>query len=149
MCIPALGLIGGLVSAAGTLAGASAQSAQLKAQAKFAERQAEIERERGAVEAARQRRAGNRLFGGHVAQFGKGGVSLSGSPTTALSNVQTETELDTDRIRLNALGREDQQRFTAGLNRARARAARTQGIFNAVSPLISQVGQLGGQLGRG
>ena len=142
MCIPALGLIGGLVSAAGTLAGASAQSAQLKAQAKFAERQAEIERERGAVEAARQRRAGDRLFGSHVARFARGGVSLSGTPTSLLSNVQTENELDTDRIRLDAQAREDRNRFTAGLNRSRARAARTQGIFGAVAPLINQAGRL-------
>ncbi len=142
MCIPALGLIGGLVSAAGTLAGASAQSAQFKAQAKFAERQAEIERERGAVEAARQRRAGDRLFGGRVAQFAKSGVTLSGAPSVVLSNVQAENELDTDRIRLSARAREDQQRFSAGLSRARARDARTQGIFGAVSPLISQLGQL-------
>jgi hypothetical protein len=147
MCLPALGLIGGLVSAAGTLAGASAQSAQFKAQAKFAERQAEIERERGAVEAARQRRAGQRLIGGQIAQFAKGGVSLSGSPSVVLSNVQTENELDTDRIRLSSRAREDQQRFNAGLNKSRASAARTQGIFGAVAPLISQIGQIG-QFGR-
>ena len=123
MCIPALGLIGGLVSAAGTLAGAGSRSAQLKAQARFAERQAEIARERGALEAARQRRAGDRLIGNHVARFASGGVSLSGTPTTLLSDVQAENELDTDRIRLHAHGREDQHRFAAGLNKSRARSA--------------------------
>lgn len=137
MCIPAVGLISGIVSAASALAGASAQSAQYKAQAKFAERQAEIARQRGAVEAARQRRVGERAFGERIAQFARGGVTLSGSPSVVLSNVRAENELDTDRIRLAARDREDRARFDAGLNRARASAARTQGFFGAVSPIIN------------
>jgi len=140
MCIAAAGLIGGLVSAAGALANSSAQSAQLNAQAKFAERQAEIERERGRVDAARQDRAGAKAFGGSLAQFAKSGVTLSGSPTTVLSNVATENELDTDRVRLSSRAREDQLRFNAGLNRAQAGAARTRGIFGALSPIISSLG---------
>ena len=137
MCIPAIGLVGGLVSAASSLAGASAQSSQLKAQAKFADRQAAVERQRGSVEAARQRQTGEALFGRGVAGFARAGVSLSGSPTAVLSNIRAENELDTDRIRLNSRAREDQQRFNAGLSRSRASAARTRGVFGAISPLIS------------
>ena len=137
MCIPAIGLVGGLVSAASSLAGASAQSSQFKAQAKFAERQADLERRRGSVEAARQRQIGESLFGQGIAGFAKAGVGLSGSPTAALSDLRAENELDTDRIRLNARAREDQLRFNAGLSRSRASAARTQGVFGAISPIIS------------
>ena len=137
MCIPAVGLVGGLVSAASSLAGAGAQSSQLKAQAKFAERQAALERRRGNVEAARQRQIGDALFGQGIAGFAKAGVGLSGSPTTVLSNLRAENDLDTDRIRLNSRAREDQLRFNSGLGRSRARAARTQGVFGAISPIIS------------
>lgn len=137
MCVPPVNLLGGVVSAAGALASASAQSSQAKAQAKFAERQAEIERQRGSVDAARRQREGKRIFGGRIAGFAKGGVSLDGSPTTVLSNIQAENELDTDRIRLSSRLREDQQRFSANANRARAKSARTQGVLNALSPLIN------------
>lgn len=137
MCIPAIGLVGGLVSAASALAGASAQSSQLKAQAKFADRQADLERKRGTVEVARQRQIGESLFGRGVAGFANAGVGLSGSPADVLADIRASNELDADRIRLNARTREDQLRFNAGLDRSRASQARTQGVFGAISPIIS------------
>lgn len=137
MCIAAATLLSGLVSAAGTFAGSRAQSAQLNAQAKFAERQAEIERERGSIEAQRKRREGARDFGGGLAQFASNGVTLSGSPTAVLSNIVAENELDTDVIRQNSRAREDQLRFNAGLKRSQASAEKIRGILGAASPLIS------------
>lgn len=139
MCVPVAAVLGGLVSAASALTSAQAQSSQLRAQARFAERQADLARETGAVEAKRQRRVGERAFGRQIANFAKGGVSLDGSPETVLSNIQTENELDTDRIRLSARAREDEQRFSSSLNRRRASAAKVQGGFQAVSPLISMI----------
>lgn len=142
MCLAALGVIGGLASAASTLASANAQSAQLKAQAKFAERQAEIERERGALEASRQHRTGKRLFGQQVAKFARGGISLSGSPTPVLSDIETENELNTDRIRLDSRAREDQLLFNASLNRSRASASRRKAFLDSVGPLINSASRL-------
>lgn len=137
MCVPVAAVLGSLVSAASAFTGARAQSSQLRAQAKFAERQAELARETGAVEADRQRRAGERAFGSQIANFAKGGILLEGSPASVLSNIRTESELDTDRIRLSARAREDEQRFRSSLNRSRARAADIQGAFQTVSPIIS------------
>lgn len=142
MCFPALNLLNGAVSAADALTSARAQSTQLRAQAKFAGQQADLERRKGAVEAARQRRAGQRALGARLAQFASAGVTPSGSPTDVLSNIRAENELDADRIRLGARTREDQLRFNAGLGRSRASAARTRGIFGTLSPIIGTLKSL-------
>jgi len=137
MCIAAAGLLGGLVSAAGSLAAASAQAAQQRAQAKFADQQAQIERERGALEVRRERRKGRRAIGRAIAGFGRAGVGLSGSPSVLLTYVDAENDLDADALRFNAAWRAGRFRFDAELARSRASAAKTRGFFSAASPIIN------------
>lgn len=141
MCIAAAGLIGGLVSAVGTIASAQAQAASFSAQAKVAERQAELERDKGAVEIARTREASQRLSGKQIAAFGSSGVTLAGSAQDVIADSITEANLDIGAIRFGRDVNVQNFQTQAKIARVNASQARTAGFIGALTPLINSFGQ--------
>lgn len=144
MCMMALGLIGGIVSAVGSMAAASAQANAANQQAAAYERQAAIERQTGEYEAARQRDKSIRLISQQKVGYLSAGVGLQGTPLDIIADTTRETELDVSAIRYNHEVKAQNFQAQAGVFRAKADAAMVGGAFGAISPLIKGFGGGGG-----
>ena len=141
-------MCGPLVTAALTLAGGAmqgmaarrqlqAQSASLEAQAKFNQRQAEIERQKGTFEAGRVQDQARRLAGDQVAAFASSGVDLTGSTGHVIDDSAAEAALDVLAVRQNATLRADNQSFLADQNRVNAANARAAVPLATLTPIIA------------
>ena len=135
MCFDPLSmtLIGAGVSAAGSIASASAQSASYKAQAAYADRQAQMAAEKGNYDAAIQTRANDRKLASMRGQYLSGGVALSGSALDVLQESATQASLDEQAIRYGAQVQSDNYRFQSGLARSNAKSAMTGGYMGALA----------------
>ena len=144
MCGPALGIIGAVVSAAGSLMSGMMQAQSYKAQAKVQERQADIERQKGDFEAQRERERFRRVSGRQRASYLSSGVSLDGSPTDVIVDSAMENEIDVAAIRYGANIREDNFRSSAQISRMNAGNAMMGGVIGSLSPLIGGFKSMGG-----
>jgi hypothetical protein len=130
---PALAIVGGVISAVGALAAASAQAKAARFNAQVNERNAAIAREQGAEDAKRQQRLNVQRLGKLRAAYGEAGLSFEGDALSVFEDSAVQAELDVRRIKYNAelraIGFEDQ----AQLDRMEAKAATTAGILGAAS----------------
>ena len=138
MCLP---LIGAAVSAVGTLASASAQSQSYKAQARFQDRQAQMEREKGNYEGARLRDQNDRQLASMRGQYLSSGIALDGSALDVLEDSATEASLDEQAVRYGAQVRADNLNWSAKLSRMNASNAMTGGVLGALSTAVGGIGQ--------
>ena len=133
MCTP---LIGGIVAGIGSLVSASQQVGQARAQAQFHERQAAMERQRGAHGARRFSDRARRLAGQQVANYAAAGVQLDGSPGMLVDDSAAEAALDVGAIRYGADARVSNALYRAQQSGANAGRIRTAAPFAAIAPII-------------
>ncbi len=133
MCFDPITLLGAGISAAGSIASASAQSASYKAQAAYADRQAQMAAEKGNYDAAIQARSNDRQLASMRGQYLSGGVALSGSALDVLQESATQASLDEQAIRYGAQVQSDNYRFQSGLARSNAKSAMTGGYMGALA----------------
>lgn len=156
MCFPALAAIAPAISAISTVAGAGlsaigaiqqsrAQAASLKAQAEYAERQREMELQKGGYEAGRANDQSTRAIDRMRGQYLSSGIALSGSVTDVIADSALEASLDEQAIKYGATVRADNLAFEAGLARANAKSVRQAGVMNALAPIIGAAGSLANQ----
>lgn len=136
MCLPALALVGGIVSGIGAMAGASAQANTANAQAAAYERQAAAERMTAQFNADRQLSKNMGLLSQQRTAYLAAGLSLEGSPTDVIEDTARETQIDVEAIKWN--GDIKAQNFEAqrDIFKMKADSAMTAGIFGAISPVI-------------
>lgn len=137
MCFDPITLLGAGISAAGSIASASAQSASYKAQAAYADRQAQMAAEKGNYDAAIQARSNDRQLASMRGQYLSGGVALSGSALDVLQESATEASLDEQAIRYGAQVQSDNYRFQSGLARSNAKIAMTGGYMGALATSVN------------
>lgn len=139
MCSP---LIGGIVSGIGSLMGSRSNAAAARAQARFHDRQAAMERQRGAFEGARAMDKARRLRGRQVANFAASGVQLSGSPGSVIDDSAAEAALDVQAIRYGAEARASNEQFQAQQSRKKARSIMSAAPIGFLTPVIAGAGKL-------
>lgn len=142
MCIPALGLIGGIVSGIGSAVGAMQSAAAYEAQAKFHDRQAEMERDKGAFDASIKQKEARRVLGQQVANYSASGIQIDGSAGDVLADTGDQAQLDVDAIRYGANIRSSNEKFNATMARTNASSARTGAVFGFLSPVIKSATQM-------
>lgn len=126
-----------LVSAAGSAVSGIQGYQSSKAQAKFQERQAQIERDKGAYEASRQRDANKRAIASQRAGYLSSGIALEGSALAVIEDSTLEGSLDEQAIRYGAGIRSDNNRFGASMSRMNATSQLVGGAIGVVSPFIN------------
>jgi hypothetical protein len=136
-----LALVGAAISAAGTLASASAQSASYKAQAQYAQRQALMERQKGAYEAARQNDRTTRQLANMRGQYLSSGIGLSGSAADVISDSATQASLDEQAIKYSAQVQSDNYTFESKLARQNASNSMAGGFIGAAGNLVGGLAQ--------
>lgn len=132
----ALSLVGGIVSAVGSLAQANAQANAAKFNAQVAKQNRDATLEQTTNEIQDQRSKNRRMLGAMRAAYGANGLEMSGSPLDVVSDTTTEMEYDVAKMkyigRVKAVGYANQ----AKLYEAEADAARTSGIIGAASSML-------------
>jgi hypothetical protein len=149
MCMMALGLIGGLVSAAGSMAAASAQADAANQQAAAYERQAAIERQTAFYESERQRDKSIQLIAKQRLGYLSAGVGLQGTPLDIIADTTRQTELDVAAIRYNGEVKATNFETQAAIFRTKADNAKQAGAIGALSPIIKGFSGGGGGGGGG
>lgn len=144
MCMMAIGIIGGVVSAIGAIAGAQAQANAANAQAAAYQRQAALERQQAAFNADQQESKAIRLISKQRAGFLAAGVSIMGTPMDVIEDTTRETDLDVQAIKYNGEIKAQNFEMQAAAFKAKADAAQTAGFFGAISPLIKGFGGIAG-----
>lgn len=140
MCMMALGLIGGLVSAVGSIAAGQAQANSARAQAAVYDRQAAAERLQADYNAKIQRDRSIRLMSQQRAGFLSAGLALQGSPLDVIADTTRETELDVSAIRFNGEIKAQNFETQAAAYRVKADSAEQAGFIGALSPIIRGFG---------
>jgi hypothetical protein len=145
MCLPVLGLIGGVVSGIGAAMGANAEAASLEGQAKFKERQAVMEREAGGAKARQIQGQVDRTSGAQRAGFAANGIALSGSAEDVLIDSAEEGALDVATVRWNSNLAADNLKYQAKMDRMNAKTARRSAPLAFLSPVISGAASFAGE----
>lgn len=131
-------VISGLAGALGSISQANAQADANEYNAQVSEQNAAYARQEAEAEAIRTRRENQRRLGQTAAQYGKAGVVLSeGSPLDVLGDASAEGELD---AMIQSYKGERQGRYydsEAQINRQKAKDARSAGLWNAGSTLLT------------
>lgn len=138
MCLP---IIAAGISAIGTLASGAAQSASYKAQAKFQERQATMEQQRGAYEGARLADRNERQLAQMRGQYLSSGIALTGSPLDVMQDSATEASLDEQAVRYGAQVRSDNLKFESSMSRMNAKSAMTGAVIGALGSVVGGLSQ--------
>lgn len=136
------------VSAAGSISAANARAKAAKFNAKVAEQNAAAARRQAEADAARQQRLVDRQLARRRTAFGAAGTDVAGSPLDLLEDLAAEGQLDVLGIRQRGLAQSREFDIQASQSRARARAARSQGFFQAGSTLLSGVSSAAGSFAR-
>lgn len=137
MCVAAIGIIGGVVSAIGSLYAGQAQANAYKAEAKMQEYQAQSLSNAGAFESARKGQENERLTGSQVTAIAASGGDLSGSGLDVIKDSRTEGEMDKALIRANMQQKSDMSRYQASISKMNAKAAKTGSMISAGAGLIN------------
>jgi hypothetical protein len=140
MCGPAIGLIGGLVSAAGTIYSGMAQSASYEAAAQAKEYEARGKSQMGSYESARQDERNQRLTGQQITATASSGVDLSGTPGAVIADSRSEGEMDKQAIRYGAQFGANLSMYESKVAKMNAKTARTGAVIGALAPVISGIG---------
>lgn len=134
MCLP---IIGAIVSAAGPLYSAMAQSAAYKAEEQAKKYEAQGQRNMGAYESARQDERNKRLTGQQVTAFASSGVELSGTPGMVIADARSEGEMDRQAIRYGAQFRSNLADYESKVAKTNAKTAKIGGAIGAISPTLT------------
>lgn len=131
-------VISGLAGALGSIAQGNAQAEANEYNAQISEQNAQYARQEAEAEAIRTRRENQRRVGQASATYGKAGVVLNeGSPLDVLGDISAEGELD---AMIQEYKGERQGRYyesEAEINRQKAKSARSAGVWNAGSSLLT------------
>ena len=137
MCMP---MIGGVLSAVGTLYSAAAQSAAYSAEAKAKQYEARATSEAGSYESGKQADRNARLTGQQITAAAASGVDISGSPSEVITDSRSEGEMDKQAIRYNYQFKSNLANYEAKIAKMNSRTAMTGGVIGAIAPLIKGVG---------
>lgn len=156
MCLPLLAAIpAGVASAmstAATVAGAGisaygayssgqAQAQSYETQGKYAQRNAVMEQQKGAYEAARLTDSNDRQLAGMRSQYLSSGIALDGSAVDVLSDSATEASLDEQAIKFGAKVRSDNLMFEFKLARSNGKSAKAGGVLGALGAVVGGLAQ--------
>jgi hypothetical protein len=150
MCAPLIGIIGGVLSAAGSIAAGNAQASAYSYQAQTAERNRSIaERaaseslKEGAREEHRFRRQARQFAATQESELAASGAQTGGSALNVLADTAMGIEEDAAMIRYNTLKdkwAKDMQAWNFGNEASAARSAaknaKTAGYFGAATSLL-------------
>lgn len=136
MCVMALGIIGAVVGAAGSLMSGMMAAQNSRNQAAIYERQAAAERAQAQFNADQQESKAIRLISKQRTGFLSSGVSLQGTPTDVLLDTTMQTDLDVQAIKYNGEIKAQNFEMQAAALRAKAGGQELGGAFGALSPLI-------------
>lgn len=140
----ALGLIGGVISAMGSMAAAQAAADSKRAQAAAYERQAAIERQTGEYESERQRDKSIRLISRQRTGYLTAGIALQGTPLDVIADTTAETELDVSAIKYGHEVKAQNFETQAKVLRFEADSGEQAGALGALSPIFKSLGSMGG-----
>lgn len=147
MCLPAIGaiagLLGGVVSAVGSIYSGNAQAAGYKAEAKMHEYEAISQREMGSLDAWRKQRENERVTGEQIVAIAGSGGDLSGSSLDIIKDSRAEGDLDRALIMANAQQKSEMSGFQAKVAKMNAKSAKTGGMLAAGAGLINSFQSLG------
>ena len=147
MCLPALAIVGGIVSGIGAAMGAEANAASLDAQAKFKERQAQMEKMAGGIKAERTGEQVDRVLGNQRAGFAANGLALDGSAADVIAETATEGQLDIDTIRWNSNLSADNLRYQAKIDKMNAKAERRAAPLAFLAPTLNGIASYSSSFG--
>lgn len=142
MCVAILGILGTVVSAAGSIVSGMQQAQMAEMQAKAYEQQAQADAQASSYEASREKHRQELAAAASRAQVGASGVAFSGSPTEVLVANAGQAELDISAIKYGSQLRQNQLGTQAAISRFSGRQARVAGFINAGSSLIGGVSNL-------
>jgi hypothetical protein len=149
----ALTVIGGLVSAVGTVMQAQAASAAAEQNAKIADYNAQVAERNRATALAQADSESRDLARQHRRQlaqirvaYGTSGLTMEGTPLDVIEDTALEQELDQEKTRykgqLRAIGYQDEEnnyKMKAELHRMEAKSAKTAGFIGAVGGFFNSV----------
>ena len=135
MCGPMMGMLGGVMSAFGSIMAGNAQAASLKAQAKFNERQSNAEYIKGSVDVGKLGREGDRITGAQEAGYAAAGIEGQTVEDTIISS-RKELEMDKMSIRFGRDLAVGNFQYQAYINRMEAKQAKQAGFINALTGLV-------------
>ena len=137
MCVAAIGLVGGLVSAAASIYQGQAQSAAYQATAKGQEYQAHAQSVEGSYNSMLQEQRNQRLTGQQVTQFATSGVDIWGTPGQVIADSKSQGELDKQAVRYDAQYRSNLSGYESQISKMNAGIASTGGYVGAIAPMIN------------
>jgi len=105
--------------------------------AKLAERDAKIAKQNAAYEASQKRRETERMLGRQRALYGKGGVTMEGSPLMVQEETAAEGEMDALMIERGYALRTQGFEAEAKLHRMKGSTARSAGAWGAGTTLLT------------
>lgn len=135
----AIGIVGGLVSAVGSIAQANAQAAAANYNAKVAERNRRAVLAQTDNEIVDQNIKNRRMLGTIRAAYGANGFEMGGSPMDVIADTTLEQSLDVAKIRYQGAMKAEGYSEQATLFRMEAKAAKTAGMFGAASGFLSGI----------
>lgn len=142
MSAPHLMFASALMSAAGAVQQGRAAGKQAEFSARVHERDAEIARQRAALEARKTRRAGSARAAAARVRLGGAGGRLDGTPLDLLSQIAADTELAALEDLYGGEVGAGSELSQARAQRMRGSAARRQGLFRAGSSLLQGASRL-------
>ena len=139
MCLP---LIAAGVSAAGSIVSGIAGSQSYRAQAAYADRQAQLTRQKGAYESARLRDQHDRQLASMRGQYLSSGIALSGSAADVLADSAAEASLDEQAIRFGSEINAGNLEYQGKMARANASNAMIGGFLDAGAGFVKGLSNL-------
>lgn len=144
MCLPVLGVVGGIMSGVGAAMGAKGEAAGLRGQAAFKDRQADLEQVSGNYKANRTQDQVDRTLGAQRAGFAANGIS-GGSVADVVNDTAEEGALDVAAIRWNSSLAADNLKYQAKMDRMNAKTVSRSVPFAFAAPVLNSVAQFGGE----
>lgn len=125
------------VAAGGQLLNGMQQAQGYQQQAAFQRRQAVMEGQRGAYEAARTQEQNDRKLASMRGSYLSEGIALEGSPSEVIADSATQASLDEQAIKYGARVRAGNLQFEAQQSRDNAGRAMTGAVIGAVGTAFS------------
>jgi hypothetical protein len=130
-----MGMLGGAMSAVGSIMAGNAQAASLKAQAAFNKRQADAEYIKGSVDVGKLSREGDRVTGAQEAGYAAAGIEGQTVQDTIKSSAK-EIEMDKMSIRFGRDLAASNFLYQAKINLMEAKQAKQAGFINALTGIV-------------
>lgn len=137
MCFAAIGLIGGLVSAAGSVMSGMMQAQGYEAQAAAYKAQAQTQAMAGSAAGQQADDKMKRMTGAQVTALASNGLDLSGSALDVIRDSRAQAEMDKATIRANWQNQANVSTFQSNVATMNAGNAMMGGIIGAAAPLIN------------